>query len=51
MKDALQRMYSVSKSFVSIAVGFLHQEGKLRLSDPILDYFEEYVPRRRVPIL
>ena len=28
-KDYLHRMYSVTKSFVSIAVGFLIQEGKI----------------------
>lgn len=43
-EDTLQRMYSVSKSFVSIAIGFLQEEGKLRLSDPILSFFEEYSP-------
>lgn len=50
-KDTLQRMYSVSKSFVSIAVGFLQQEGKLRLSDPILNYFEEYTSKAVYPEL
>jgi len=41
-KDTLQRMYSVTKSFVSVAVGFLIQDGKLGLHDPILEYFKEY---------
>ena len=36
-KDRLHRMYSVSKSFVSGAVGFLIGEGKLSLSDKIVD--------------
>ena len=40
-KDFLHRMYSVTKSFVSIAIGFLEQEGKLKLDDPIVKYFPE----------
>ena len=37
------RMYSVSKSFVSIAVGFCAQEGLLDLDEPMMNYFQEYV--------
>ena len=40
----LQRMFSVSKSFVSVAVGLLCEEGRIGLSDPILQYFPEYAP-------
>ena len=40
-KDDLHRMYSVSKSFVSMAIGFLVSEGKLSLDDPISKYFPE----------
>ena len=41
--DAFQhRMYSVSKSFVSMAVGLAITEGLLRLDDKITDYFPEY---------
>ena len=35
----LHRMYSVSKSFVALAVGFLEQEKKICLDDPIVRYF------------
>ncbi|MBR6719438.1 MAG: serine hydrolase [Clostridia bacterium] len=38
-KDFLHRMYSVTKSFVSIAVGFLIQEGKITLDTKICDVF------------
>lgn len=38
-KDFLHRMYSVTKSFVSIAIGFLVQEGKVNLDDKIVDLF------------
>ena len=34
--DTIHRMYSVTKSFVSIAVGCLLDEGKISLSDPII---------------
>jgi len=37
------RMYSVSKSFVSVAVGLAMTEGLLRLDDKITDYFPEYL--------
>ena len=35
------RMYSVTKSFVAIAIGCLVDEGKLGLDDPIIDYFPD----------
>lgn len=40
-KDFLHRQYSVSKSFVGIAVGFLIQDGKLNLDDKIVDFYDE----------
>ena len=44
-KDFKHRMYSVSKCFVSIAVGFCEQDGLLSLDDPMIKYFPEYVAR------
>lgn len=41
-KDFKHRMYSVSKSFVSIAVGFAIQDGFLSLDDKFVDFFPEY---------
>lgn len=35
------RMYSVTKSFVSLAVGFAEQDGLLKLDDKISKYFAE----------
>ena len=35
------RMYSVSKSFVALAIGFLEQDGMLSLDDKIVKYFPE----------
>ncbi len=42
-KDSLNRMYSQTKSFVSVAIGLLLEEGKLRLDDKIIDYFPEKI--------
>ena len=41
-KDFLHRMYSVSKSFVDIAVGMAVTEGILKLDDVIIDDFPEF---------
>ena len=40
-KDFLHRMYSVTKSFVSLAVGFACQDSLVSLDDPIVKYFPE----------
>lgn len=41
-KDFRHRMYSVSKSFVTGAIGLLLDEGKIKLSDKVCKYFPEY---------
>ena len=41
-KDFKHRMYSVSKSFVSVAIGLLEEDGKLSLDDKVIDYFPEF---------
>ena len=38
------RMFSVTKSFVSLAIGLLVADGRIRLSDPIARYFPEFFP-------
>ncbi len=40
----MHRMFSVTKSFCSMAIGALISEGRLSLSDRITDFFPEYVP-------
>ena len=40
-KDFQHRMYSATKSFVSLAIGFLEQEGKINLDDKLVDYFPD----------
>lgn len=39
--DTLHRMFSITKSFVSIGIGLLEQEGKLSLSDKVVKFFPE----------
>lgn len=43
-RDFKHRMYSTSKSFVSIAIGFCEQDGLLNLDDPVSKYFPECDP-------
>ena len=41
-QNSLHRMYSVTKSFVALAMGLLEREGKIKLGDRICDHFPEY---------
>ena len=47
-RDFLHRMYSQTKSYVSLAIGLLEEEGKLSLDDPMVKYFPDKV-RRDLP--
>ena len=49
--DRKHRMYSVSKSFVSLAVGMMVDEGKLSLDDRVVDYFPDKLPEKLHPWL
>ncbi|MBQ8529486.1 MAG: serine hydrolase [Clostridia bacterium] len=40
-KSFTHRMYSQTKSYTSVAIGLLEEEGKLSLDDPISKYFPE----------
>ena len=42
-KDFLHRMYSQTKSYVSVAIGLLEEEGKLNLDDKIADHFRDRI--------
>ncbi len=42
-KNTPHRMYSQTKSYVGIAIGFLIQEGKLSLSDKVASFFSEKI--------
>ncbi|MDR0795348.1 MAG: beta-lactamase family protein [Tannerella sp.] len=50
-KDKFQRMYSVSKSFTSVAIGLMITEGKLKLEDKIADIFPEDIPANPHPFV
>ena len=49
--DRKHRMYSVSKSFVSLAVGMMIDEGKLSLDDRVCDHFPDKLPEELHPWL
>lgn len=42
--NTLHRMFSISKSFTAIAIGFLMEEGRILLDDKIATYFPDKVP-------
>lgn len=48
-QDSLQRMYSATKSFVSVAVGLLVQDGYIHLDDPVIQYFPDKVVKQPHP--
>ncbi len=41
-RETKHRMYSVSKSFVSGAIGLLYDEGEIKLSDKVHTFFPEF---------
>lgn len=49
--DRKHRMYSISKSFVALAVGLLIDEGRLTLDARVADYFPDKVPANLHPWL
>ncbi len=50
-KDSLHRMFSITKSMVSLAIGILADEGKISLDDYIVDYFPDKVPENVHPYI
>lgn len=47
-RNTLHRMFSITKSFVSLGIGLLEAEGKLSLDDHIIEYFPEKLPSEGV---
>jgi len=45
------RMYSVSKSFTSVAIGMMVDEGRISLDDKVSDFFPEYLPADPHPFI
>jgi len=48
-KDHKHRMYSISKSFTSIAVGMMIDEGKMSLDSTAAEFFPEHIPTNPHP--
>jgi len=48
-KDMKHRMYSVSKTFVSAAIGLLYTDGRIKLDDKIVSFFPEKVTESTHP--
>lgn len=46
--DRKHRMYSCTKSFVSVAIGLLEGEGRLSLDDKVADFFPDKLPTEGV---
>jgi len=51
LKGDLQFLFSVTKSFTSVAIGILADQGKLKLDDYITKYFEEETKNLTNPII
>jgi len=49
--DKKHRMYSVSKSFTSAAIGMMIDEGRISLDDKVADFFPEYLPADAHPYI
>ena len=47
-RNSLHRMFSVTKSFVSLGIGLLIEEGKLSLDDHIVDFFPDKLPKGQI---
>ncbi|OOC58469.1 serine hydrolase domain-containing protein [Paenibacillus ihbetae] len=50
-KDCPQLLYSLSKSFTSIATGIAWDQGYLELHDPVISFFPDELPERVSPNL
>lgn len=50
-ENRMHRMYSVSKSFVSLAIGLLIDQNKLHLDDLVCPYFKDKLPEQIDPYL
>lgn len=50
-KSSMHRMYSISKSFVSLAIGLMVDEGKINLDDKVIKFFEDKLPAQVHPYL
>ncbi|MBQ3530242.1 MAG: serine hydrolase [Oscillospiraceae bacterium] len=42
-KDFAHRIYSASKTYVALAVGLMVTEGKVKVTDKVVDYLQDYI--------
>ncbi|MCA2217506.1 serine hydrolase domain-containing protein [Jidongwangia harbinensis] len=49
--DASQNLYSVSKTFATLAIGFAVAEGTVRIDDPVISFFPNLLPETVSPNL
>jgi len=50
-RDNMHRIYSISKTFVSLAIGLMIDEGRLTLHDRIATFFKDKLPQDLHPYL
>ncbi|MCZ8516039.1 serine hydrolase [Paenibacillus filicis] len=50
-ENSMHRMYSVSKSFVALAIGLMVDEGKINLDDQVVKFFKDKTPQDIHPYL
>ena len=50
-RDKLHRMFSCTKSYVSLGIGLLIDKGKIKKEDRIADYFPEFLPDKPNPLI
>jgi CubicO group peptidase (beta-lactamase class C family) len=50
-ENSMHRMYSVSKSFVSLAIGLMIDEGKIKLGDQVVKFFKDKASENIHPYL
>lgn len=43
--DTLHRMFSICKTLNALAIGLLEEEGKLKLDDPVINYFPDKITK------
>lgn len=47
-ENTLHRMFSITKSFVSLAIGLLEEEGRISLDDYVVDYFADKLSGKNI---
>jgi len=50
-EHSMHRMYSISKSFVALAIGLMVDEGKISLDDRVVEFFKDKVSQNIHPYL